>query len=126
MGSHPENNMTAYENRLIDSSHRRIFFCDPTKLGRPSSTIPEIGPMATSAAAASRQNPQNWLDRSMARFRQTSIMNDMERIERDMLRVSDEPLQVRVETFNSLMFEFLSKYGSPGIQERLGKLLNKD
>jgi hypothetical protein len=47
-------------------------------------------------------------------------------IERDMLRVSDEPLQVRVETFNSLMFEFLSKYGSPGIQERLGKLLNKD
>jgi hypothetical protein len=76
--------------------------------------------MATSAAAASR------LDRSMARFRQTSIMNDMERIERDMLRVSDEPLQVRVETFNSLMFEFLSKYGSPGIQERLGKLLNKD
>jgi hypothetical protein len=24
------------------------------------------------------------------------------------------------------MFEFLSKYGSPGIQERLGKLLNKD
>jgi hypothetical protein len=25
-----------------------------------------------------------------------------------------------------LMFEFLSKYGSPGIQERLGKLLNKD
>jgi site-specific recombinase XerD len=62
----------------------------------------------------------------MARFRQISIMNDMERIERDMLRVSDEPLQVRVETFNSLMFEFLSKYGSPGIQERLGKLLNKD
>ena len=62
----------------------------------------------------------------MARFRQTSIMNDMERIERDMLRVSDEPLQVRMETFNSLMFEFLSKYGSPGIQERLGKLLNKD
>jgi hypothetical protein len=50
----------------------------------------------------------------------------MERIERDMLRVSDEPLQVRVETFNRLMFEFLSKYGSPGIQERLGKLLNKD
>jgi hypothetical protein len=55
MGSHPENNMTAYENRLIDSSHRRIFFCDPTKLGRPSSTIPEIGPMATSTAAASGQ-----------------------------------------------------------------------
>ena len=55
-----------------------------------------------------------------------SIMNDMERIERDMLRVSDEPLQVRVETFNRLMFEFLSKYGSPGIQERLGKLLTKD
>jgi hypothetical protein len=53
-------------------------------------------------------------------------MNDMERIERNMLRVSDEPLQARVETFNSLMFEFLSKYGSPGIQERLGKLLNKD
>ena len=50
----------------------------------------------------------------------------MERIERDMLRVSDEPLQVRVETFNHLMFEFLSKHGSPGIQERLGKLLNKD
>ena len=62
----------------------------------------------------------------MARFRQISIMNDMERIERDMLRVSDEPLQVRVETFNSLMFEFLSKYASPGIQERLGKLLNQD
>ena len=53
-------------------------------------------------------------------------MNDMERIERDMLRVSDQPLQVRVETFNRLMFEFLSKHGSPGIQERLGKLLNKD
>ncbi|MGA6964448.1 MAG: hypothetical protein WBZ51_12655 [Xanthobacteraceae bacterium] len=53
-------------------------------------------------------------------------MNDMERIELDMLRVSDEPLQVRVETFNRLMFEFLSKYGPPGIQERLGKLLNKD
>jgi hypothetical protein len=47
-------------------------------------------------------------------------MNDMERIERDILRVSDEPLQVRVETFNRLMFEFLSKYGSPGVQERLG------
>src|ERR1700730_11232541 len=30
--SHPENNMTAYENRLIDSSHRRIFFCDPRNL----------------------------------------------------------------------------------------------
>jgi hypothetical protein len=37
-------------------------------------------------------------------------MNDMERIECDMLRVSDDPLQVRVETFNSLMFEFLSKF----------------
>jgi hypothetical protein len=35
-------------------------------------------------------------------------------------------ITVRVETFNRLMFEFLSKYGSPGIQERLGKLLNKD
>jgi predicted metalloprotease len=30
--SHPENNMTAYENRLFDSSHRRIFFCDPRNL----------------------------------------------------------------------------------------------
>ena len=82
--------------------------------------------MATSAAAASGQILKTGLIASMARFRQTSIMNDMERIERDMLRVSDEPLQVRVETFNRLMFEFLSKYGSPGIQERLGKLLNKD
>ena len=62
----------------------------------------------------------------MARFRRITINDDMERIERDMLRVSDEPLQVRVETFNHLMFEFLSKHGSPGIQERLGKLLNKD
>jgi hypothetical protein len=53
-------------------------------------------------------------------------MNDMERIERDILRVSDEPLRVRLETFNRLMLEFLSKYGSPGIQERLGSLLNKD
>jgi hypothetical protein len=55
-----------------------------------------------------------------------SIMNEMERIERDMLRTSDEPLQVRLETFNRLMFEFLSKYGPPGIQERLGKLLDKN
>jgi hypothetical protein len=62
----------------------------------------------------------------MARFRRIGIMNDMERIERDMLRVSDQPLQVRVETFNRLMFEFLSKHGSPGTHERLGKLLNKD
>ena len=62
----------------------------------------------------------------MARFRQISIMNDMERIELDMLRVSDEPLQVRVETFKRLMLEFLSKYGPPGIQERLEKLLNKN
>jgi hypothetical protein len=62
----------------------------------------------------------------MARLRRISIMNDMERIERDILRVSDEPLQVRLETFNRLMLEFLSKYGSPGIQERLGSLLNKD
>ena len=62
----------------------------------------------------------------MARFRQISIMNDIERIELDMLRVSDEPLHVRVETFNRLMFEFLGKYGPPGIQERLGTLLNKD
>jgi hypothetical protein len=53
-------------------------------------------------------------------------MNDMERIERDMLRMSDEPLQVRLETFNRLMFEFLSKYGPPGIQERMEKLLNKN
>ena len=53
-------------------------------------------------------------------------MNEMERIERDMLRTSDEPLQVRLETFNRLMFEFLSKYGPPGIQERLEKLLNKN
>ena len=53
-------------------------------------------------------------------------MDDMERIERDMLRVSDEPLQVRVETFNHVMFEFLNKYGPPGIRETLGKLLNKD
>jgi hypothetical protein len=53
-------------------------------------------------------------------------MNDMERVERDMLRVSDQPLQVRVETFNRLMFEFLGKHGPPGIQERLGTLLNKD
>src|SRR4249920_3693197 len=30
--SHPENNMTTYENRLIASSHRRIFFCDPRNL----------------------------------------------------------------------------------------------
>jgi hypothetical protein len=36
------------------------------------------------------------------------------------MRVSDEPLRVRLETFNRLMLEFLSKYGSPGIQERLG------
>jgi hypothetical protein len=43
-----------------------------------------------------------------------------------MLRLSDEPLQVRVDTFNRLMLEFLSKYGSPGIQERLGSLLNKE
>ena len=62
----------------------------------------------------------------MARFRRISIMNDMERIECDMLQVSDEPLQARVEAFNRLMFEFLSKYGSPGIQERLGRLLSKD
>jgi hypothetical protein len=55
-----------------------------------------------------------------------SIMNEMERIERDMLRTSDEPLQVRLETFNRLMFEFLSEYGPPGIQERLGKLLDKN
>jgi hypothetical protein len=55
-----------------------------------------------------------------------SIMNEMERIERDMLRTSDEPLQVRLETFNRLMFDFLSKYGPPGIQERLGKLLDKN
>ena len=55
-----------------------------------------------------------------------SLMNDMERIERDMLRMSDEPLQCRLETFNRLMFEFMSKYGPPGIQERLRKLLNKD
>ena len=53
-------------------------------------------------------------------------MNDMERIERYMLRVSDEPLKVRVEMFNRLMFEFLSKHGSPGLRERLGKLLDKD
>jgi hypothetical protein len=30
--SHPENYMTTYENRLIASSHRRIFFCDPRNL----------------------------------------------------------------------------------------------
>jgi hypothetical protein len=62
----------------------------------------------------------------MARFRRVSIIDDMERIERDMLRIGDEPLQDRVETFKRLMLEFLSKYGPPGIQERLGKLLNKD
>jgi hypothetical protein len=62
----------------------------------------------------------------MARFRRISVIDDMERIERDMLRMGDEPLQVRVETFKRLMLEFLSKYGPPGIQERLGKLLNKD
>jgi hypothetical protein len=82
------------------------------------STRPEI--------AALLGAPQNRLDRNMARVRRITINDDMERIERDMLRVSDEPLQVRVETFNRLMFEFLSKYGSPGIQERLGKPLNKD
>lgn len=54
------------------------------------------------------------------------MMNEMERIELHMLRVSDEPLQVREETFNRLMFEFLSRYGPPGIQERVGKLLKKD
>ena len=53
------------------------------------------------------------------------MMNEMERIELHMLRVSDEPLQVREETFNRLMFEFLSRYGPPGIQERVGKLLKK-
>ena len=53
-------------------------------------------------------------------------MSDMERVEREILRMSDEPLQVRVETFHRLMFEFLGKYGPPGIQERLGTLLNKD
>ncbi|MFZ2137975.1 MAG: hypothetical protein WAV78_13815 [Xanthobacteraceae bacterium] len=53
-------------------------------------------------------------------------MNDLERIEREMQRVSYEPLQLRVETFNRLMFEFLSKYGPPGVEERVGKLLNKD
>jgi hypothetical protein len=62
----------------------------------------------------------------MARFRRISLIDDMERIERDMLRMSDEPLQVRVETFKRLMLGFLSKYGPPGIRERLGKLLNKD
>ena len=62
----------------------------------------------------------------MARLRRISIMSDMERVEREILRMSDEPLQVRVETFNRLMFEFLGKYGPPGIQERLGTLLNKD
>jgi hypothetical protein len=31
-GSHPGNNMRTYENRLIASSHRRIFFCDPRNL----------------------------------------------------------------------------------------------
>ena len=40
----------------------------------------------------------------MARFRRISLIDDMERIERDMLRMSDEPLQVRVETFKRLMF----------------------
>jgi hypothetical protein len=59
----------------------------------------------------------------MSRFRRADIMNDMERIESNMLRVCDEPLQVRVETFNRLMVEFLSKHGSPGIQERLGRLM---
>jgi len=53
-------------------------------------------------------------------------MNDLERIEREMLRVSHEPLQLRVETFNRLMVEFLSKHGPPGVEERMGKLLNKD
>ena len=62
----------------------------------------------------------------MARFRRISIIDDIERIERDMLRISDEPIQVRVETFNRLMLQFLSKYGPPGMQERVGELLNKD
>jgi hypothetical protein len=30
--SHPENNITTYENRLIASLHRRIFFCDPGRI----------------------------------------------------------------------------------------------
>ena len=50
-------------------------------------------------------------------------MNDLERIEIEMLRVGHEPLQLRVETFNRLMFEFLSKHGPPGVEERMGKLL---
>ena len=54
------------------------------------------------------------------------MIDDVEHIERDMLRMSDEPLQVRVETVKRLMLEFLSKYGPPGIQERLEKLLNKN
>jgi hypothetical protein len=62
----------------------------------------------------------------MARFRRISMIDDVEHIERDMLRMSDEPLQVRVETVKRLMLEFLSKYGPPGIQERLEKLLNKN
>jgi hypothetical protein len=80
------------------------------------------GPMAGSAAASKQILKLGVI----LALRRISIMNDMERIERDMLRLSDEPLQVRVETFNRLMLEFLSKYGSPGIQERLGSLLNKE
>ena len=70
-------------------------------------------------------DPHTVLASCMTRLRRISIMSDMERVEREILRVSDEPLQVRVETFNRLMLEFLGKYGPPGIQERLGKLLNK-
>jgi hypothetical protein len=62
----------------------------------------------------------------MARFRRISMIDDVEHIERDMLRMSDAPLQVRVETVKRLMLELLSKYGPPGIQERLEKLLNKN
>jgi hypothetical protein len=36
------------------------------------------------------------------------MIDDVERIERDMLRMSDEPLQVLAETVKRLMLEFLS------------------
>jgi hypothetical protein len=44
----------------------------------------------------------------MAQFRRIGMIDDVERIECDMLRMSDEPLQVLAETVKRLMLEFLS------------------
>ena len=114
-------------NRLIGLWHNQILFGDNARRilrERLFSRGNKRGAARRSLCGGS--DPYTALASCMARLRRISIMSDMERVEREILRMSDEPLQVRVETFNRLMFEFLGKYGPPGIQERLGTLLNKD